>query len=620
MSWQLAILVILGLTLFAGMAWYERTRPPSQLVALVAALAALAIAGRVAFSPVPNVVPTTDIAILAGYALGGPPGFAVGALSGLISNFWLGQGPWTPWQMAGWGACGVFGAVLASATGRRLGRIGLAAACGLAGFAFGTLMDLSLIVTYGGEQSLERFLALSARGLPFNLAHAAGNAALALVAGPAIARMLLRYRERFEFAWSAARERPPPDAGRQLARGAGAGLAGLLLAVLLAGVLLAGPAADGASGGGGKAIGWLREAQNDDGGFGPDPGDRSDPAMTGWVALGLESAGINPLDFGSPNPIFHLRRTVDEIRTTGDIERTILVLAGAGLDPRDFSGTDLVSRLRARHARNGSVSGQVNLTAFAILALEAAGADGGTGRSAAWLARARNPDGGWGFAPDTASDPDSTGAAMQALAAADSLAPARRGRGYLGRAQRRNGGFALLGGAVNAQSTAWAVQGLVATGSNPARMRSGGRSPLDYLAGVQAGDGHYRYSSSSDQTPVWVTAQALAAASGQAFPLGVVPRAPDPEPGEGLRAGGQGSGEPAAKGGSGDGESGPGGTEGRSARPPGTSQELTLRAKLRERGGSDRLLQVTAGVFALTLGVWGGWLVYRRRLPYEQGS
>ena len=146
-------------------------------------------------------VPTTDIALLSGYALGGAPGFAVGALAGLVSNFWLGQGPWTPWQMAGWGMTGVLGAALAPPTGRRLGRLGLAAACAVAGFAYGALLDFSLMVTYGGEQSLDRFLALSARGIPFNIAHAAGNAALALVAGPALVRMLIRYRRRFEFAW-----------------------------------------------------------------------------------------------------------------------------------------------------------------------------------------------------------------------------------------------------------------------------------------------------------------------------------------------------------------------------------------------------------------------------------
>ena len=71
------------------------------------------------------------------------------------------------------------------------------------------------MVGFGGEQSLDRYLAISARGLPFNIAHAAGNAALALVAGPAMVRMLTRYRRRFEFAWKPAPgarargERPP---------------------------------------------------------------------------------------------------------------------------------------------------------------------------------------------------------------------------------------------------------------------------------------------------------------------------------------------------------------------------------------------------------------------------
>jgi energy-coupling factor transport system substrate-specific component len=101
MTWQAAIVLILAATLLGGVVWYERSRPPSQVVALVAALAALAVAGRIALSPIPNVVPTTDIVLLAGYSLGGAPGFAVGALAGLVSNFWLGQGPWTPWQMAG---------------------------------------------------------------------------------------------------------------------------------------------------------------------------------------------------------------------------------------------------------------------------------------------------------------------------------------------------------------------------------------------------------------------------------------------------------------------------------------------------------------------------------------
>ncbi|MGC1852113.1 MAG: hypothetical protein WA687_06710, partial [Solirubrobacterales bacterium] len=198
MSWELASFLILGFVLIAGFAWYERSRPTSQVVALVAALAALAIAGRIAFAAFPNVKPTTDIVIFAGFALGPAPGFAVGALTALVSNFWFGQGPWTPWQMAGWGLCGILGAGLATVH-PRANRFVLAFVCALAGIAYGALLNFSLMATYGGDLSMQRFLALESRAVPFDAAHAIGNAALALIAGPAMVRMLIRFRERFEW-------------------------------------------------------------------------------------------------------------------------------------------------------------------------------------------------------------------------------------------------------------------------------------------------------------------------------------------------------------------------------------------------------------------------------------
>ena len=630
MSWQAAILLILAATLLGGVVWYERSRPPSQVVALVAALAALAVAGRIALSPIPNVVPTTDIVLLSGYALGGAPGFAVGALAGLVSNFWLGQGPWTPWQMAGWGMTGLLGAGLAAATNRGVGRVGLAAYCAAAGLAYGALLDFSLMVTYGGEQSLDRFLALSARGIPFNIAHAAGNAALALVAGPAIVRMLMRYRRRFEFAWGG---RP---AGERAARGATAGAACLLAALVISAPLLGEPAARGA--GSRSPVAWLAAAQNPDGGFGIAPGSPSSPVMTGWACLGLEASGRNPRDLRSDGqtPISYLRRTAGEIRSVGDMERTALVLVGAGLDPRKF-GRDLVARLRNHRLGDGSWPGQVNPTAFGILALSASGSRGGLARSAAWLRSAQNADGGWGFARGAASDPDSTGAALQALAAAGGSAEAvANGVGWLRRSQAPGGGFAVAGGAPNAQSTAWAIQGLIAGGVSPSAVRNGA-SPLDYLASVRAPDGHFRYSASSDQTPVWVTSQALVAARGKAFPLAPVAKrqsasatnsrngaaAEGADAGGGAGAGTAGASAAAAPAGPGAQPKKP--QPGSSAPPTAPAGELpasvpfapALASEGSGDDGTDPLIYVLvgAGVVALGAAVWGGWVRYRRRLP-----
>jgi energy-coupling factor transport system substrate-specific component len=200
-SWAGAAFLILALTLAVGYAWYERTKPPARLVAMVATMAGLAALGRIAFAPLPNIKPTTDIIILAGYVLGGAPGFAIGATGALASNVVFGQGPWTPWQMAAWGLCGLLGAMLGAATGRRVPRVPLALFCGALGLLFGAIMDLSTFTTFSGEHTLGQYLAISATSLPFNVAHAVGNVVFCLAFGPALVRALERFRARLNITW-----------------------------------------------------------------------------------------------------------------------------------------------------------------------------------------------------------------------------------------------------------------------------------------------------------------------------------------------------------------------------------------------------------------------------------
>ncbi len=164
-----------------------------------------------------------------------------------------------------------------------------------------------------------------------------------------------------------------------------------------------------------------------------------------------------------------------------------------------------------------------------MIALRAAGAAGGLEQSLSWLNQVQNDDGGWGDVPGSPSTADGTGAVMQALS--PSSKAAGRGLSYLRQAQRSGGGFPLGGnGAVNTQSTAWAIEGILAYGGDPASFRRGGKSAPDYLTAQQAKDGHYRYSKDSDQTPVWVTGQVLVAAAGDFYPVPLPPREPRPSP------------------------------------------------------------------------------------------
>jgi prenyltransferase beta subunit len=506
MSWQAASFGILALVLCGGFAWYERSRPPAKVLSLVAALAALAVVGRLAFAAIPNVKPTTDIVLFAGFALGAAPGFAVGAVTALVSNVFLSQGPWTAWQMVAWGGVGVGGALLARAwRGREPGRVPLALACGVAGLAFGAFMDVYQW-TLAARQDLPSYLAVSGSSLPYNLAHAIGNVAFCLLIGPAFVRALRRYRRRFEVRWEPA-------------------FAAALAGLALAGSLTATPAADAATASG-RAAHYLLRAQNRDGGFGAARGQSSSQLYTGWSALGLASTGRNPRDVhrrqGRSITRF-LRRGIRGLRDIGELERTILVLRAAGLSPRSFAGRDLVSEILRRRRTSGSFAGYVSYTAFGILALKAARQPVGRA-SPAWLTNAQNGDGGFGVARGVASDTDMTGAALQALAAAGRAGgdAARRAVGYLAGAQNDDGGFgATEGRESNAQSTAYAVQGLFAVGAARASVERG----RAYLRGLQRRDGSIRYSRSSAQTPVWATAQALMALRRRPLPLGTVPRA-----------------------------------------------------------------------------------------------
>ena len=281
---------------------------------------------------------------------------------------------------------------------------------------------------------------------------------------------------------------------------------------------------------------YVARAQNADGGFGAAPGQSSTALHTGWATLGLAAAGRNPLDVrrAGRTPLDAMRRGVATLGDAGELERTILVLGAAGVSPRSFGGRDLVAALLRRRRSDGSFDRLVNLTAFGVLALRAAAlpASSPAVRGAVrFLLRQQNSDGGWSFGGRGGpSGLDDTSAPLQAIVAAGGRGSdaVRRAATFLRGRQNPDGGFPLSpGGASNAQSTAWVAQALVAGGRDPdAVRRDGSRSPLGYLRSLTGADGSVRYSRTSVQTPVWVTAQALTALAGRPFPIPRVPRRP----------------------------------------------------------------------------------------------
>jgi prenyltransferase beta subunit len=310
-----------------------------------------------------------------------------------------------------------------------------------------------------------------------------------------------------------------------------------------------------------STVRFLQERQRGDGGF-AEPGGEPSQSINAWVALALASAGINPQDqarCGTDLYTFlvdHFQEGLEEeqawpqIATTA-FERELLVVDAAGTEPHNFAGYDLVGQILSRQLVDGSFpyvpegqQGGANDTIFAILALSPIHEpeiERAIAAAREWVVGAQDEDGGWYYSGKSAvSEVDMTGAALEALVAAGpppgepALAAYREaeeeGLEYLRKSQLPDGGLPALPtsqGESNVASTAWAVQGIWATGGNPETWTAPpeGREPLDYMESMQQPDGHIRWEASNDMNGIWMTAYVTPAFAGQALPVPPAARA-----------------------------------------------------------------------------------------------
>lgn len=191
----LTLVVVLG-ALAVFVAGYERSRPGLRQIMPTVVLAALAAAGRIIFAPIPDFKPVSAICILAGATLGRRNGFMVGALAALSSNFFFGQGPWTPWQMYAWGLIGYLAGVLEQAglMGRRWVVLGLGF---LSAMLYGLLLNGWYVIGFVHPITWQSVLAAYAAGFPLDCVHGVATtaflAAIWLPWGRSIRRVVRKY-------------------------------------------------------------------------------------------------------------------------------------------------------------------------------------------------------------------------------------------------------------------------------------------------------------------------------------------------------------------------------------------------------------------------------------------
>ena len=156
---------------------FESRIPKARELVIISVLCAIAVAGRMAFFMLPQFKPVVAIIIITGVCFSGETGFLTGALTGFISNFFFGQGPWTPWQMFSLGIIGFAAGLLFK---KRILKKTRASLC-IFGFLstliiYGGIMNPASVIMWQGKITREMIVSSYITGLPFDLIHALSSA------------------------------------------------------------------------------------------------------------------------------------------------------------------------------------------------------------------------------------------------------------------------------------------------------------------------------------------------------------------------------------------------------------------------------------------------------------
>ncbi len=180
---------LLSVTLF--FAGFEQKKTGSRRLVLVSVLTALCIAGRF----IPLFKPITALTIIAGIYLGCEAGFLVGALAAVLSNFYFGQGPWTAFQMLGWGMIGFIAGLLGAPLKKH--KVLLLLYGVISGAVYSFVMDIWTVMWYDGGFNWQLYAASIVAALPHTILYCISNFAFLWFAAKPFGEKLERVRIKY---------------------------------------------------------------------------------------------------------------------------------------------------------------------------------------------------------------------------------------------------------------------------------------------------------------------------------------------------------------------------------------------------------------------------------------
>ncbi len=159
-------IILAGLLLF--ILEFEKRKPAVEEVVIIATMCALAVVSRIVFFSLPQIKPMAAFVIIAGVSLGSQTGFITGALSVFISNFYFGQGSYTPFQMFAMGLIGYFAGVIFSKV--KVNRISLSIYAMLSiVFIYGGIVDINTLFYQMADNMMDTIIFVYSQGFALNV-------------------------------------------------------------------------------------------------------------------------------------------------------------------------------------------------------------------------------------------------------------------------------------------------------------------------------------------------------------------------------------------------------------------------------------------------------------------
>lgn len=193
----ISLLIILETMIPFGFA-FENRKPKARELVIISALCAIGVAGRTAFFMLPQFKPVAAIVIISGVAFGGETGFLVGAITAFVSNFFFGQGPWTPWQMFSFGIIGFLAGIMFQKGILRKTKTDMCLFGFVATFViYGGIMNPASVIMWQSNININMVLSSYVMGMPFDFIHAVSTVFFLFLAAEPMLEKLERIKIKY---------------------------------------------------------------------------------------------------------------------------------------------------------------------------------------------------------------------------------------------------------------------------------------------------------------------------------------------------------------------------------------------------------------------------------------